>query len=497
MSQQPGQPTQQEVHIREALERRVRIKRRLWEFLVIAGVLHVLFFVSLIVFPDWRRWLFEGGNYTIKDVDPTKEKVHEAIKILMDLYAKRFRDSAKEMAQIRLDIDKAQQAKLTQLRKVDADWKKQIDDGNAPRGTVFSPRADIEPPPLKFPSLPDMTRMDLAQLYELHKPLEHQCGKAYERFHAVQLAMQGADPIPLSKAIAVTTLVFPERRDPNTRALDSHISTILDGRFKRFKDELVDLWLESQNMLATAQRWRDLALARATAEDTIFGEPYDRIPKPIPYYGHFLNPRFLRRSELKKVIDPDVALGNQIVGKGLQAEWVSLDRWYIIGPWTHPGQERRLDQLDRKYPPESELDHPVNLDLVYKGMGKGGRTLRWKYRRMGSEFLAGGVRVEPYVIDNDKFAIWYFYTEVYSDEERDLWATFASDDYGVCWVNGAKVYYSPPETQPWVPFDRSSFRKLHLNKGVNRFLFKLENATGTTGLSVILMSSPAGSLGGT
>jgi len=105
--------------------------------------------------------------------------------------------------------------------------------------------------------------------------------------------------------------------------------------------------------------------------------------------------------------------------------------------------------------------------------------------------------VEPYVIDNDKFAIWYFYTEVYSDEERDLWATFASDDYGVCWVNGAKVYYSPPETQPWVPFDRSSFRKLHLNKGVNRFLFKLENATGTTGLSVILMSSPAGSLGGT
>jgi hypothetical protein len=51
-----------------------------------------------------------------------------------------------------------------------------------------------------------------------------------------------------------------------------------------------------------------------------------------------------------------------------------------------------------------------------------------------------------------------------------------------------RVYTSPPDCVPWVPFTRYGFRPVPLRKGFNKVLFKLENALGTTGFSMILMT---------
>ncbi len=278
-------------------------------------------------------------------------------------------------------------------------------------------------------------------------------------------------------------MVMPERRALDAAKLDRGIDTILDGRFEAFRRELNETFLEAENMVVTAQRWVQLAEELETAAADKFGEDYKTIPAPVAYYGEYLNPRLLKRVNLQRVIDPPVSLGNAIAGDGLYAaEWISVDRWYSIGPFTHPGRQRRLDQLDRTYPPESGVD----LDATYEG--KDGRRLSWKYRRVDASFLNGGIRFEPYVEDNEAFAIWYFYTEISSDEDRAVLASFASDDYGVCWLNGRRVWRGPPENQPWVPFTSHNFRVLHLRKGINPLLFKLENASGTTGFSVILMT---------
>jgi hypothetical protein len=96
--------------------------------------------------------------------------------------------------------------------------------------------------------------------------------------------------------------------------------------------------------------------------------------------------------------------------------------------------------------------------------------------------------LEPYTVDNNDFAVWYFYTEFRSSKDQDVLASFSSDDYGVCWLNKKRVYQSPPETQPWRPFCLHNFRVLNLKKGINRVLFKLENATGSTGFSMMMMT---------
>ena len=468
--------------------------RRLRQFFFVSFIIHVLFLISLWRIEPWRRFLLGLDTIERGQIDPSVAKFQEAMDTLLRINRDRLIETATDLAKIRDDLNALQVKKLKRMRDEDDSRKKRIEEGTYPDpNAVFFRRIDVDPPPLAFAPLPpekELANKNIVDLYNLHVPLEAEAAKAYERYRALELAENLTDPIPVSKTLQVTTLVLPRRKEPNMKVLDLQIENIGEGRrlrhFKVYRRELTELFLEAENMVATATRWLELATKLESGLAGHFGEQYDMIPKPTPYYGHYLNPKLLRRVELRRAISPEVVLGNRVTND-LKAEWMSIDKWYVNGPWTHPGEQRRLSQLNRKYPPES---FPVQLDLVYKGMGKGGRTLQWKYRRMGSDFLAGGVRCEPYVVDNDKYAVWYFYSEIYSDDDKLLLASFASDDYGVCWLNEEKVYHSPPECQPWVPFTANSFRALKLRKGINRILFKLENALGTTGFSIILMTHP-------
>jgi hypothetical protein len=92
--------------------------------------------------------------------------------------------------------------------------------------------------------------------------------------------------------------------------------------------------------------------------------------------------------------------------------------------------------------------------------------------------------------------IYYGYTEVWSDRDQHRYVLFGSDDYGKAWIcpegesweNKELIYVSGKTPHPWIP-DRG-IKKVHFRKGVNRILFKCENAWGRTGFSVIIYVGP-------
>jgi hypothetical protein len=134
--------------------------------------------------------------------------------------------------------------------------------------------------------------------------------------------------------------------------------------------------------------------------------------------------------------------------------------------------------MDKKFPPESVID----LDATY--VGKNNAKLEWEYTQARPYWPVG-----PRVADS--YAIWYAFTEVYSEKDQTKVCLFGSDDYSKVWVNGELVYTSGKDPHHWIP-DRG-FQKVFLRKGVNPILLKLENAGGTTGFSMCIF---LGELGG-
>jgi hypothetical protein len=456
--------------------------RRLRIFFVISVLLHLLAAALLLADRDLRDWVLGANRDPTKPVETGAEAVQRAVATLAALQRERFEQAARRLTAIDGELRGIAEARLNSVRRLDA----AVAAAGATAGAIR--RLDAEPPALPPVSLPtDLAAVELAALYRLLPPLELACGRAYERVHALGLALVPTDPIPVAQAVANTRLQLPERRDIDAAALAGSITSAIDGRLDAYRAALTAAHLEALDMVQTAERW--LALARGAAQVEaleMVGESYKHIPKPVAYYGHYLNPKLLQRVDLKRLIVPPVALGDHLgpLARATSADWVAIDRWYVIGPFSHPGATRRLEDLERSYPPETTID----LDATYTG--KDGRELRWKYRRFGTADLEGGIRIEPYSRDNQAYAVWYFYAEFRSEQAGRVLASFCSDDYGVAWLNGRRVFQSPPTPRPWMPFTRESFRAVDVQPGINRVLFKLENGKGATGFSAIFMTAP-------
>ena len=159
-----------------------------------------------------------------------------------------------------------------------------------------------------------------------------------------------------------------------------------------------------------------------------------------------------------------------------------LDRWHIIGQF--PNEHRR--NIEKRFPPEFGVD----LDAEY--LGKDDRLLHWKYFEADSYPL-----VPP---GGEQYAVYYGYTEVMMDRERDLWVSFGSDDESKVWLNDALVWRSGTGFKPWYngggyrslpTYVRDwnlteSRRRLHFRKGRNRLLFRLENGYGLQFFSMVI-----------
>ena len=195
------------------------------------------------------------------------------------------------------------------------------------------------------------------------------------------------------------------------------------------------------------------------------------------------------KHELVRVASPpavDVATLHTAAGRvfgpgGTYAERVYLDTWYVIGPFAGQGDE----SMAHGYPPEDDVD----LDAAYPGPE--GRTLTWQFTSRG---------FYPFIPpDRRDDAVYYAYTELRVDEDRDVWLSIAADDDSMMWLDERLVWVSSPGDKPWYhpPYYlrdelvgslalTEGQRRVHLAAGVHRLLFKLYNKEDRTFFSVVL-----------
>ncbi len=175
------------------------------------------------------------------------------------------------------------------------------------------------------------------------------------------------------------------------------------------------------------------------------------------------------------------AAGRVFGAGGTWAERVYLDTWYVIGPFAGHGDE----SLQTGYPPEDDVD----LDAAYPGPE--GRTLTWRFTSRG---------FYPFVPpDRRADSVYYAYTELRVDDERDVWLAIAADRDSEMWLDERLVWVSSPGDKPWYhpPYYlrdelvgslslAEGQRRVHLTAGVHRLLFKLVEGDERAFFSVVL-----------
>jgi hypothetical protein len=175
------------------------------------------------------------------------------------------------------------------------------------------------------------------------------------------------------------------------------------------------------------------------------------------------------------------AAGRVFGAGGTYADRVYLDTWYVIGPFAGHGDEA----MQAVYPPEEDVD----LDAAYPG--RDGRTLSWRFTSRG---------FYPFILpERTDDAVYYAYTELRVDDDRDVWLAIAADDDSKMWIDERLVWVSAPGDKPWYhpPYYlrdelvgslslAEGQRRVHLAAGVHRLLFKLYNHTDRTFFSVVL-----------
>jgi hypothetical protein len=173
--------------------------------------------------------------------------------------------------------------------------------------------------------------------------------------------------------------------------------------------------------------------------------------------------------------------GRRIGPGGVDANRIYVDTWYVVGPFEATGAH----PLDHPYPPEFAVD----LDGTYAG--KRGRALAWKYLQAGE--------YPTYLPNPAENAIYYGYTELMLDHDREVWAWIGADDDCKVWVDDQLVWNGGATTKPWFLVDARSMKpeiaddnlsegkvRLRLHAGRNRVLFKLYNGIEVMFFSLVL-----------
>ena len=142
--------------------------------------------------------------------------------------------------------------------------------------------------------------------------------------------------------------------------------------------------------------------------------------------------------------------------------------WMVIGPFPF------AEGLDGKHPPETEL----KLDEVFTGISS---IVGWEKIKTGPEGYVNFISVfsKDDAAPGDMVGMAYAYTEIISPDDCDVTLTLGSNDGAKIWLNGEVIYN--------VHVGRSAiadqvFIKVHLNKGTNKILAKVENLGASWGL---------------
>lgn len=421
-------------------------------------VLHAAAILSLVYFTPMREYIFgKDLSDPLKDVTP--EEVRRVAKSLIDIAEKHVRRDVLAMQKM---LDYLRDARDKRYRF----YADQVARGGRTQVKPLE-TLGIEGPDVKG----DPEATSLFGLYDMAQGVESNCYGVYRQMKTVELAR--IQQLDLLEAFENTKIAMPVHAPIDHVVFTQRIAHVRDGNLAALKKELFRIRSETADMLASVQRFKDIA--EGLISDKESGYVYVIAPGleasgSGTRWGASVGPP-LSPLEIFPAGEGNMPAGflpptgRKIMAGARKSDWMAIDTWYIIGPFPNPKRE----YMDKKFPPESIVD----LDQVY--VGKNNVKLEWQWVQTD-----GYWPISPPLVD--RFAIWYAFTEIWCEKEQTKVCLFGSDDYSKCWINGELIYTSGKDPHHWIP-DRG-FQKVLFRKGFNQVLMKLENAGGTTGFSM-------------
>ena len=176
--------------------------------------------------------------------------------------------------------------------------------------------------------------------------------------------------------------------------------------------------------------------------------------------------------------------GHKLGPGGEYANRVYVNNWYLIGPF--PGKHGRDMFATDTFPPE----RAVVLDAAYRG--KDGRVLTWRH------IEAPAYPLMPPDMAED--SVYYGYTELMMDSERDLAMWIGADDDAQVWINDRlewkggnvnKLSFFQKVYDDWNGYAAAYNMNegkvtVHFRKGRNKVFFKLSNGPNKSFFSMVL-----------
>jgi hypothetical protein len=145
-----------------------------------------------------------------------------------------------------------------------------------------------------------------------------------------------------------------------------------------------------------------------------------------------------------------------------------IPEWYLIGPFPNPlGVNQARLGLDTPYPPETDPD----IAKEYTGAGQ--KPVRWTLEKTPSHGVIDLLRYEP-----NELVVAYAMTHVYSPREQTVLLFFGTDDGGKVLLNDKEVFRKLLLRGAVADQDTVA---LHLSKGWNKLVMKIENNSGDFG----------------
>ena len=332
--------------------------------------------------------------------------------------------------------------------------------------------------------------------------LERQAREALRAEHARAEILRSGTPVTLPTRAQIRAADEAIARAPASRASGSTGQRVVaDGYLRSRVEQLASMTRlgSAQGRVGVVGSASGLSVNREGVQGVVGGQdvraadtgPED-LAAPVTARGAAID---LTRAPVKgshdlvSYVEPvaiDPAAGHRAAGRtfgpgGIYASHAYINSWYVIGPFAGQG-ERSMQSV---YPPEQDVD----LDGSYRGLA--GRVLTWNYANRG---------FYPFVPpDRAENAVYYAYTELRINEDRDVWLSISGDDDTMLWLDGRLVWVSALGDKPWYhpPFylqdeRAASFaleegqRRVHLARGVHRLLVKLYNDRDRTFFSVVL-----------
>lgn len=309
-----------------------------------------------------------------------------------------------------------------------------------------------------------------ADLYALARDVEARMVDDYKTIRALGMAAMRPE-LTVQEAMDATTVMRPARPVIPDGVFNLPILSSEEGRLDRFRGELK----KSARELLSIMAYCDKLVQFATDIDTSAeGDSMNLLMAggdlgPDAYRGATLMPDEIFDTHEFSMGSFHPLSSRKMTAKTKASEWMYIDTWYVIGPF--PNERRRA--LDTKFGPEAGVD----LDAVY--VGKDGVEVIWDY------LVSPTLKVEPARVAT--YGIYYAYTEIYSDVEKDVWIATGTDDHGKLWINNEHIWTSGSQPKPFKADEH--VQQVHLKRGFNEILVRCENAGGTMGWCLLFCAT--------